>query len=230
MATIKGQLAIIRAVEKQLKLRIFSYEYEILVVLYDCGPTTAGDLLAQSSASSTAFYAALKFLIEQGMIEGHTETQDRRRMRYRLTQKTEDAFRQIYQSLLLWTDRMIEKPPERPRGFSAFVQCLTGIMPLRYLATDYHILLLVYENDEINAGDLLHLCETSSTTFYVALRRLCDRGLLLAKKDGQDKRRTFYRVAPDVHEIMTEAHHHGREWVRHRLAQEPQALEAVAAN
>ena len=217
VANIKGQLAIIRTVEKQLKLRIFSYEYEILVVLYDCGPTTAGDLLSQSSASSTAFYAALKYLLEQDMIEGHPETEDRRRMRYRLTAACEGAFRQIYEAVLRWTDKHIDHPQPRPRGFSAFVRGLKDIMPLRYLATDYHILLLVYENDEINAGDLLHLCETSSTTFYVALRRLCDRGLLLATKDAQDKRRTHYCVAPHVRDLMTEAHRHGREWMRHRL-------------
>lgn len=219
VATINGQLAIIRAVEKQLKLRIFSYEYEILVVLYDGGPTTAGDLLSQSSASSTAFYAALKYLIEQGLIEGHTESQDRRRMRYCLTQACELAFRKIYEALLTWTDQLMDKSQPRPRAFSAFVHTLNGIMPMRYLATDYQILLVVYENGEINAGDLLHLCETSSTTFYVALRRLCDRGLLLAKKDGQDKRRTHYCVAPHVHDIMETAHRDGREWWRHRLGQ-----------
>ena len=217
---IQGQLNIVRAVEKQLKLRIFSYEYEILVVLFDYGPTTAGDLLSQSSASSTAFYAALKYLLDQGLIIGQTESSDRRRMRYSLTAVSQRALEDVYAQLRQWCATVVDPARHKPRGFSAFIQQLQGVMPMRYLGNDYHILVLVYENGQINAGDLLQLCETSSTTFYVALRRLCDVGLLVATKDAQDKRRTHYRCAAHVREVLDSAHREMHQWLTSRAVRQ----------
>lgn len=217
MASISSLLTIIRALEKQLKLRIFSYEYEIMVVLFDNGPTTAGDLLSQSSASSTAFYAGLKYLLVNNLIEGTTEANDRRRVRYSLTDLSHEAFHAINKQIYHWSKSVIDPTYKKPSGFTAFIRQIQGVMPLRYLANDYHILLLVYENGHINAGDLLHLTETSSTTFYVALRRLCDMGLLRAVKDGQDKRRTFYDVPASTRELMNEAHRQIHDYICIRL-------------
>lgn len=70
---------------KKLKLKCFSPEYEILVILYEFGAMHPGDILRLHQSASSTFYSALKRLQDKGLVRSERETGDRRHARYSIT-------------------------------------------------------------------------------------------------------------------------------------------------
>lgn len=72
-------------VEQQFRLRAITPEFEILLRLYERGPTPSASLRAASRASSAAFSLILKRLVGSDLLQVEHDRADRRVRKYDLT-------------------------------------------------------------------------------------------------------------------------------------------------
>ena len=72
-------------VEHQFHLRAITPEFEILMRLYENGPTPSASLRAASRASSAAFSLILKRLVGSDLLQVEHDQSDRRVRKYNLT-------------------------------------------------------------------------------------------------------------------------------------------------
>ncbi len=79
------------AVEQAFRLRVMTPEFEIILYLYERGPTPSATLRAASRASSAAFSLILKRLVGAGILQVEHDAADRRVRRYDLTRDAYDV-------------------------------------------------------------------------------------------------------------------------------------------
>lgn len=72
-----------------LKVPYLSPEYQIIVYLYDAGALTASELQCMSDASPSTFFKCLKQMAARNLIIATRDTQDKRIIRYRLTDEVQ---------------------------------------------------------------------------------------------------------------------------------------------
>jgi DNA-binding MarR family transcriptional regulator len=72
-------------VEQQFRLRAITPEFEILLRLYEQGPTPSASLRGASRASSAAFSLILKRLVGSDLLQVEHDRADRRVRKYDLT-------------------------------------------------------------------------------------------------------------------------------------------------
>lgn len=75
----------ITRVEQRFHLRAITPEFEILLRLYERGPTPSAALRSASRASSAAFSLILKRLVGENLLQVEHDRQDRRVRKYDLT-------------------------------------------------------------------------------------------------------------------------------------------------
>lgn len=73
-------------VEQQFRLRVITPEFEIILRLYERGPTPSAALRAASRASSAAFSLILKRLVGADILQVQHDVIDRRVRKYDLTE------------------------------------------------------------------------------------------------------------------------------------------------
>lgn len=79
------------SVEQQFSLRAITPEFEILLRLYERGPTPSASLRAASRASSAAFSLILKRLVTADLLHVEHDREDRRIRKYDLTPWARDV-------------------------------------------------------------------------------------------------------------------------------------------
>ena len=90
----------IASVEQAFHLRAMTPEFEILIRLYENGPTPSAALRAGSRASSAAFSLILKRLVGGNLLQVEHDRSDRRVRKYDLTPWARDTLDQIAQESL----------------------------------------------------------------------------------------------------------------------------------
>jgi len=83
--SIEGLLINTKIIEKNLNINYYSSEFEIIIFLYECVSSRAGDIFERSHAASTSFYAALKRISEMGILCVESGQGDRRLKTYSLS-------------------------------------------------------------------------------------------------------------------------------------------------
>jgi len=78
-------------VEQALRLRAVTPEFEIILRLFDRGPTPSAALRAASRASSAAFSLILKRLVAADILQVQHGAEDRRVRKYDLTDWAKDV-------------------------------------------------------------------------------------------------------------------------------------------
>ncbi|MFM7028395.1 MAG: MarR family transcriptional regulator [Chakrabartia sp.] len=78
-------------VEQKFRLRAITPEFEILMRLYERGPTPSAALRASSRASSAAFSLILKRLVGSDLLQVEHDRADRRVRKYDLTPWARDT-------------------------------------------------------------------------------------------------------------------------------------------
>jgi DNA-binding MarR family transcriptional regulator len=87
---------------------------------------------------------------------------------------------------------------------------------LRCISTEYEILLLLYELNEISSGDLLAIQHASSSTFYKCIDDLKLKGLIQVKRDADDRRHSQYSLTPFARGVLDEKWDKIQAWTRVR--------------
>ena len=89
-----GQLtAGLANVEQQFRLRAITPEFEILLRLYEQGPTPSASLRGSSRPSSAAFSLILKRLVGSDLLQVEHDRLDRRVRKYDLTPSARSVIR-----------------------------------------------------------------------------------------------------------------------------------------
>ena len=85
-------------VEQQFRLRVITPEFEIILRLYERGPTPSAALRAASRASSAAFSLILKRLVGADILQVEHDAVDRRVRKYDLTNWARDVLENYAQA------------------------------------------------------------------------------------------------------------------------------------
>ncbi|MFA7264027.1 MAG: MarR family transcriptional regulator [Caulobacter sp.] len=110
---------IIRDVERKFKLKCFSPEYEILIILYECGEMHPGDILDVHQSASSTFYSALKRLQDKGLVNSERDALDRRLARYSITDSARVLLDGKRNKVLAWAQERAARELCRPASSRA---------------------------------------------------------------------------------------------------------------
>lgn len=99
-------MAFVRRTETLLKMRMFSQEYRLILIVYDNGPTHTLDLQKRSGISSRSFHNTLQRLVNCGLILKTNDETDRRRKRNCLAEWVRATLDEIHRELRQWSNRL----------------------------------------------------------------------------------------------------------------------------
>ena len=91
MDALDGNLNIrsaLKGFEHHYGIRAFSLEFELIMELFNNGPTSAGELLKNIKASQASFYSISKNLKQRGVIVSWQGDVDRREVIYALSDES----------------------------------------------------------------------------------------------------------------------------------------------
>lgn len=92
-----------QTVEQKFKLRCISAEYEILLLLYELGDASPGELLPMQHAASSTFYRCVDDLVKKGLLQIGRYDHDRRHSRYSLTEFARSVLDEKWDKIQAWT-------------------------------------------------------------------------------------------------------------------------------
>jgi DNA-binding MarR family transcriptional regulator len=96
----------ITRMRKRLNIRIFSNESQILLMLYDRGKLTTGQLRSYLSASPGVFYVTMRRLVDLKHIRDLPAPGDGRQKLHELTARSSALLEQVHLELRQWAARL----------------------------------------------------------------------------------------------------------------------------
>ena len=211
MAIRKSELA--RQIAQKFDIRVLAFDYGILLDLYELGFATAGELRALSRATDTTFFTILKRLEAAGSIESEPDRHDGRRKLYRLSDRTRTSLDEEYSTLPGWIDRKLDGGSTGDDGLSEFFRRTREKLRVRFFSPEFQILLILFEYRTCTTGELKARCDASSTSFYVALKTLVGRELVVPEQTQDDQRIKRYRLTETTINDLVALHLSLRDWV-----------------
>jgi len=85
---------------------------------------------------------------------------------------------------------------------SSIIKDVEKAFKLRCVSPEYEILLLLYECRSATPNELLKIHDSASSTFFAALKRLHDKGLVCAETDAVDRRLVRYSMAASARAVL----------------------------
>lgn len=207
-----------RNISKILNINVFSFEYAVVLDLYECGAASSGDLKSRSIAGGTVFYHTIRNLLASGIIVAGGDAVDGRRRVYRLSSWAREILDEEFSFLLDWYKPDPLNGDKAGDSLTTFIRNTKERLKIRFFSCEYQIILMVYEFEPCTTGDLLQMCGVSNTTFFSALRKLAGRGLIQAEADGGDHRIKKYRLPLWVREAQDQLRHELQQWAKQTLA------------
>lgn len=220
---------VVRDIEQTLRLRILSYDYSIILDLFENEFATAGELLARSGAASTTFYAKLKALVNSGLVAAEHVSTDRRKIAYRLTPGTREVVAREFRQVMGWLSAKVDAGIPDPGSLAQFLKSTRANLKILFFTCEYQAILHLYDRGSCSAGELRTLCDASDTKFFTALKALDRKGLVQCEQENSDHRRRNYSLAPWLHDYLDKAHRQLRDWLLHALPSDPPAASGSPA-
>lgn len=211
MGTRKSELA--RKIAQKFGIRVLSFDYEILLDLYELRFATAGELRVLSRAADTTFFTILKSLEAAGSIQSKPDSNDGRRKLYRLSDRIRTNLDDEYSTLPGWIDRKLDGGSSGDDGLAEFFRRTREKLKVRFFSPEFQILLLLFEHGHCTAGELKAGCDASSTSFYTALKILTRLELVVPEQTRSDQRIKRYRMTEATIDALVALHLNLRDWV-----------------
>lgn len=205
-------------IEEKLQFRILSYDYAIVLDLFEREQATAGELLARSGAASTTFYAKLKGLVNSGLIATEQVSADKRKIAYRLAPGVRETVAAEFRQVMDWVGAKIDNKETESRHLVDFLRSTRAKLKILFFTCEYQTILHLYDRSECSAGDLRSLCDVSDTKFYTSLKALDRSGLICSAQEESDHRRRNYTLTPWVRVYLDDAHRQLHDWMRRALS------------
>lgn len=198
-----GFSTLVKNVENALHLRCHSFEFDILLRLYEQYSAQAGDLWEQTHASSSTFYAALRKLADLGMIEIIADDSDRRIRRYRLADDVRDKMDANHAALPKWFATKLGNGHEQPGfSFQQFVRGMEDALSIKCLSYDFELVIYLFDCGPTSATDLHIMCRASRSTFHMALGKLTDSNVIYAWQHTKDRRKKLHDLTPATRQTL----------------------------
>lgn len=211
----KSRLA--KAIAGELGIQILSFEYEILLNLFERESCSAGKLLSLSSASSTSFFERLQMLLDGGLIASEDDETDRRKVVYSLLPHTREIMRSEFAKVGTVV-HLATRDPSADHTIQDFIQNTIRLLNIRFFTCEFHILLVLYEHGSATSGAICNATGRSTTTCYSAMRKLQRRGLLHTATAQRDRRQKIYSLPESVRREMDRTHLGMAEWIAQHVA------------
>lgn len=212
-----GKSDVVRDISEKLELRILSYDYAIILDLFENEQATAGELLARSGAASTTFYSKLKMLVTSSLLVAEHVSADKRKVAYRLTPGVRETVTREFRQISDWLSAKIDKRESESKSLMQFLRSTRANLKILFFTCEYQTILHLYDRTTCSAGELRSLCDVSDTKFFTSLKALDRKGLVQASQEDSDHRRRNYTLTPWVHEYLDGAHRHLRDWILREL-------------
>lgn len=197
-----GFNALVNNVESALHLRCHSFEFDIIIRLYELSCAQAGDLCAQTHASSSTFYAALGKLAKSGMIEIIADNADRRIRKYRLASHVRNNLDAHHAALPEWFAAKFDHGDNPNFSFQQFVQGVEQSLGLHCLSCDFEIVIYLFDCGLTSTTDLHAICRASRTTFHTSLRKLNASGVISTRNAPEDRRKKMHDLSAETRNIL----------------------------
>lgn len=208
-----GKTDVVRDISEALQLRILSYDYAIILDLFENEKATAGELLSRSGAASTTFYSKLKMLLNSGLIQTEQVSADKRKVAYRLTPGVRETVSSEFRQITDWLSAKLDKRESESRSLVQFLRSTRANLKILFFTCEYQTILHLYDRTTCSAGELRSLCDVSDTKFFTSLKSLDRKGLVQVAQEDSDQRRRNYSLTPWVHEYLDGAHRNLRDWI-----------------
>ena len=208
---------VVRDIEEKLQLRILSYDYAIVLDLFENGQATAGELLLRSGAASTTFYSKLKALVNSGLIAAEHVSADKRKVAYRLTPGVRETVASEFRQVMDWLSAKLDNQESKARSLIQFLRSTRANLKILFFTCEYQTILHLYDRAKCSAGELRSLCDVSDTKFYTSLRALDREGLIQSAQEDSDHRRRNYSLTPWVRDYLDGAHRQLHDWMQRTL-------------
>lgn len=212
-----GKSDVVRDISEALQLRILSYDYAIILDLFENDQAIAGELLARSGAASTTFYSKLKMLVNSGLIQANHASEDKRKITYRLTPGVRETVTREFCQITDWLSAKLDKRESESKSLAEFLRSTRANLKILFFTCEYQTILHLYDRTSCSAGELRSLCDVSDTKFFTSLKALERKGLVVATQGGSDHRRRNYSLTPWVQDYLDDAHRHLRDWILREL-------------
>jgi len=206
-----------RRIAEILNINVFSFEYAIVLDLYERGSARSGELKSRSMAGATVFYHTINNLANSEIIISESDAVDRRKRVYRLSNWARKILDEEFSFLLDWYRPDPLNVHKSGDSLTTFIRNTKERLKIRFFSCEYQIVLLVDEFEPCTTGDLLRMCDVSNTTFFSALRKLAGRGLIQAEADDGDHRVKKYRLPLWVRQAQDQLRHELKQWAEQTL-------------
>ncbi len=197
---------IIEPLEVAIGTRVYSYQFHMLLLLCEQPKMTAGELRARCRVSSTTCSNTLSGLEARGLVHSQQGETDRRRRYYALSDHARQVLNAKDDFRAQWLDEQQEQAPIDEATLLGAIQGFEQQLNIRMFASEYHLLINLYDSGQLSGNDLCMIATTSPSKFYQDIARLKRDGLILTSRDGADDRRIIYRLADHIRQDMDKAH------------------------
>jgi len=94
---------------------------------------------------------------------------------------------------------------------------------LKCFCPEYEILTILYECGTMIPADMLEVHQSASSTFYAALKRLQDKGLVWCERDPADRRLARYSISDPARALLDVKRARLMAWAQAQAARDQQA-------
>lgn len=94
---------------------------------------------------------------------------------------------------------------------------------LKCFCPEYEILTILYECGSMNPGDIRDVHQSASSTFYSALKRLQDKGLVRSERDPADRRLARYSISEPARALLDAKRARLMAWAQAQAARDQQS-------
>ncbi|WP_221792507.1 MarR family winged helix-turn-helix transcriptional regulator [Aquisediminimonas sediminicola] len=217
-----GFNALVNNIESALNLRCHSFEFDIIIRLYELPSAQAGDLWGLTHASSSTFYAALRKLADLGMVDLIADNADRRIRRYRLADNIRDKLDVHHASLPQWFAAKLDNGETPHFSFQQFVRGVEQTLGLHCLSCDYELVIYLFDCGPTSTPDLHAICRASRSKFHTSLRKLNANGVIITHKVPDDRRKKVHDLTPSTRSMMAKQFAQMQLWWQSWLRTRPQ--------
>lgn len=197
---------IIEPLEAAIGTRVYSYQFHMLLLLCEQPKLTAGELRTKCRVSSTTCSNTLLALEARRLICSCQDSEDRRRRYYALSDHARQVLDEKDGFRAQWLNEKLDVTATEGPSLLSAVQAFERQLNIRMFASEYHLLIALYDSGQLSTNDLCTIAVTSPSKFYQDIARLKRDGLVLPSRDEEDERRVVYTLADQVRQEMDKAH------------------------
>ena len=198
---------IVKSVESELRVRVYSHKYRIISYLFQFPDSLAGDIGRDCPSSSSTFFKSLKELHDCGIVRSSPVETESRARRYDLSEECRSFLEKRHQYISRFFKRRLNLDINQSiSGLVRNTKIIEQELNISYYSSEFEIVIFLYERISARAGEVFEHSHAASTSFYATLKRIFEMGILCVESDQGDKRFKTYSLAKAARAPLDRAH------------------------